>query len=91
MLIAYINKLTDRGMPPTSQIVENLAEEIRGVRINKNWVSYFMKRYGDRLRSLSLYNMDNIRTSAECNVHCTNVSTRDRSLLLVGLGGIAGT
>jgi hypothetical protein len=29
-LIAQINKLTDRGIPPTSHIVRNLAEEIRG-------------------------------------------------------------
>jgi hypothetical protein len=30
ILIWRINDLTDRGMPPTSQIVKNLAEEIRG-------------------------------------------------------------
>ena len=28
LLIARINELTNRGMPPTSQIVKNLAEEI---------------------------------------------------------------
>jgi hypothetical protein len=35
-LIAHINKLTDRGMPPTSSIVQNLAEEIRGAKVGKN-------------------------------------------------------
>jgi hypothetical protein len=28
VLISRINKLTDRGLPPTSQIIRNLAEEI---------------------------------------------------------------
>ena len=36
VLISYINKLTDRGMPPTSQIVRNLTEEIRGATVGKN-------------------------------------------------------
>jgi hypothetical protein len=35
-LIAHINMLTDRGMPPTSSIVQNLAEEIRGAKVAKN-------------------------------------------------------
>ena len=38
VLIDRINYLTDRHMPPTSHIVRNLAEEIRGERIGKNWV-----------------------------------------------------
>jgi len=36
VLIQRINDLTDRGMPPTSQIVKNLAEEIRGEHVGKN-------------------------------------------------------
>ena len=36
VLIQRINDLTDRGMPPTSQIVKNLAEEMRGKGVNKN-------------------------------------------------------
>jgi len=36
ILISRINKLTDRGLPPTSQIVRNLAEEIRGEPVGKN-------------------------------------------------------
>jgi hypothetical protein len=35
-LIDQINKLTVRGLPPTSYIVKNLAEEIIGQEINKN-------------------------------------------------------
>ena len=36
VLIGYINKLTDRGMPPTSRIVRNLAEEMVGSVVAKN-------------------------------------------------------
>jgi hypothetical protein len=36
VLISRINKLIDRGLPPISQIVRNLAEEIRGEPVEKN-------------------------------------------------------
>ena len=36
--ISYINKLTNRGMAPTRQTVKNLAEEIKGAKVGKNWV-----------------------------------------------------
>ena len=65
VLITRINDLTDRGMPPTSQIVRNLAEEIRGDKVGKNWVGQFVKRHGIRLKSLYLRNIDNLRASAE--------------------------
>ncbi len=52
-------------MPPTSQIVKNLAEEMRGKGVNKNWVGQFVKRYGIRLKSVYLRNIDNLRASAE--------------------------
>jgi hypothetical protein len=35
-LIYIINRLTDRKMPPTSVIVKNLVEEIRGAPVGKN-------------------------------------------------------
>jgi hypothetical protein len=65
VLIARINDLTDRGMPPTSQIVRNLAEEIRGEHVGKNWVGQFVKRHGLRLKSLYLRNIDNLWASAK--------------------------
>jgi len=52
-------------MPPTSHIVRNLAEEIRGERIGKNWVGQFVKRHDIRLKSLYLRNIDNLRAGAE--------------------------
>jgi hypothetical protein len=36
VLIDRINLLTDRAMPPTSHIVKNLVEEIRGGPVSKN-------------------------------------------------------
>ena len=36
VLISRINKLIDRGLPPISQIVRNLAKEIRGELVEKN-------------------------------------------------------
>ena len=52
-------------MPPTSAIVKNLAEEIRGWRIGKNWTGDFIKCYKDRLTSLYLRNIDNLHVGAE--------------------------
>ena len=46
-LIQVINRLTDRKMPPTSAIVKNLAEEIRGAPVGKNWVGSFVRRHQD--------------------------------------------
>ena len=64
-LIAYINKLTDRGMPLTSSIVQNLAEEIKGAKVEKNWTRQFIWRHKNRLRSLYLRNIDNLYITAE--------------------------
>ena len=64
-LIARINHLTDRCMPPTSRIVKNMAEEIRGGEVNKNWTAHFVKRHQGRLKSLYLRNIDNLRAQAE--------------------------
>ena len=65
VLIGHINKLTDRGLPPTSQIVRNLAEEIAGSSVGKNWTSDFVQRHKDRLKSLYLCNIDNLQVKAE--------------------------
>jgi Tc5 transposase DNA-binding domain len=44
-LIQYINKLSNQGLPPTPQIVKNLAEEITNAKLGPNWVSRFCKRH----------------------------------------------
>lgn len=52
-------------MPPTSSTVRNLAEEIRGEPVGKNWSGQFVQRYKDCLTSLYLRNIDNLRVSSE--------------------------
>ena len=64
-LIGIINNLTNRNMPPTSAIVKNLVEEIRGGPVGKNWTSGFLKRHKDELRSQYLSNIDNKRVKGE--------------------------
>ena len=36
ILIKQINRLTDRGIPPTSKMVKNFAEEMIGREVRKN-------------------------------------------------------
>ena len=64
-LIDRINNLTNRNMPPTSSMVKNMAEEIRGDVVNKNWTSHFIRRHQAVLKSLYLRNIDNKRASSE--------------------------
>jgi hypothetical protein len=64
-LISFINKLTERSLPPTSQIVQNVAEELCGKPVNKNWVGQFTKRYSDRLHAGYIRTIDSKRARAE--------------------------
>ena len=64
-LIEQINRLTDRGLPPTVYMVRNLAEEVLGRSVGKNWTSEFVKRHQDRLKSVYLRNIDNNRVQSE--------------------------
>jgi hypothetical protein len=64
-LLRYIDTLTDRHIPPTSQIVRNLAEEILKGPVGKNWTGHFLKRHADRINSCYLRPLDRARASAE--------------------------
>ena len=55
----YIKKLTTRGLPPTSQIVKNIAEEIIRYKVEKNWVRDFIHQRNKVLVSIYLRNIDN--------------------------------
>jgi Tc5 transposase DNA-binding domain len=68
-LIRHINKLSDRGFPPTPQIVKNLAEEIAGVALGPNWVSRFCKRHQKQLLSVYLRTIDHKRKLADNSYH----------------------
>jgi hypothetical protein len=64
-LIHLINRLTDRNLPPTPRIVKNLAEEIRGCAVGKNWTAEFVARHKDVLKSAYLRTIDNVRVKGE--------------------------
>ena len=64
-LIQQINRLTDRGIPPTAQMVKNFAEEIISGPVGKNWTGAFVRRHKDSLKSLYLKNMDSNRMKSE--------------------------
>ena len=57
-LIELIDRLTNRGLPPTNCMVKNLAEEIIGRPVGKNWSNQFVQRYKERLTSHYLENID---------------------------------
>jgi hypothetical protein len=65
LLVDQINRLTDRGIPPTSQMVKNFAEEIIGRVVGKNWTGDFVKRHQAVLKSLYLRNIDNQRVKGQ--------------------------
>jgi predicted phage-related endonuclease len=64
-LVRVINQLTERRMPPTTAIVKNLAEEIRGCAVRKNWTAAFVERHKHELKSLYLKSIDNKRVKGE--------------------------
>ena len=64
-LISQINRLTDRGMPPTTNMVKNFAEEIIEGPVGKNWTGDFVRRHKDQLKSLYLTNIDSKRMKSE--------------------------
>jgi hypothetical protein len=65
LLIERINYLSMKNMPPTSRIVRNLAEELRGAPVGKNWVSQFVARHKNQLKSAYIRNIDNLRVASE--------------------------
>lgn len=64
-LLGYIDTLTNRHLPPTTQIIKNLAEEIAGGPVGKNWTARFIQRHSKRICSPYLRPLDHKRASAE--------------------------
>ena len=64
-LLRYIDKLTDKFIPPTTQIVKNLAEEILGGPVGKNWPARFVQRHKNRICSVYLRPLDRACTASE--------------------------
>jgi Tc5 transposase DNA-binding domain len=80
-LIIYVNKLNDRGFPPTPQILKNIAESIAHVNLGRNWVARFCKRYRTRLASVYLRTIDHKRKIADNSQHFEHFFRLVRMLL----------
>jgi len=65
VLIAHLNRLTDRGLPPTPQIVRNIAEEVAKTKLGVHWVTRFYQRHHNRLTSIYLRVIDHKRKVAD--------------------------
>lgn len=44
-LVQYIDKLTERGLPPTRAMIHNFAGDISHKPVGKCWVDRFIKRH----------------------------------------------
>lgn len=64
-LIAYINRLTARGLPPTVSMVKYFAEELAKTTVGKNWVNGFVKRHDNELATGWLRGADLCRKKAD--------------------------
>ena len=58
VVLQHISDLSDRGMPPTPQILENLIVEIVRQPIGQCWVRRFCKRHQDKIKSVYLRGID---------------------------------
>ena len=64
-LVQYINKLTDRGIPPTPAMILNFVHNIVGKRPGKSWSYRFCKRWTSVLDSRYLTTLDAARYKAD--------------------------
>ena len=64
-LVAYINKLTERGLPPTSAMLRNFVYDIINKHPQRGWTSKFCKRWSGQIGSRYLQPVDNNRKIAD--------------------------
>jgi hypothetical protein len=65
ILIDFINRLIERSLLPTSQIVKNVAEELCNMSVGKNWVGQFTHRHSEQLHAGYLRSIDSKRLNAK--------------------------
>ncbi|PMD22505.1 hypothetical protein NA56DRAFT_570416, partial [Hyaloscypha hepaticicola] len=91
-----INRLINRGIPPTSKMVKNFAKEMIGRKVGKNWVFDFCKRHSSELKSLYLCNIKNLYIKSEFgliyklfynlnNIAAYNIYNWDEKGFLIGI------
>ena len=64
-LVLYINKLTERGIPPTPSMIHNFVNDIVQKQPGKGWSHRFCKRWKDTLDSKFLTTYDATRFKAD--------------------------
>jgi hypothetical protein len=65
MLDTCIFLIMNKYIPPLSQIVRNLVEEILKRLVVKNWIGYFLKRYIEWIDSYYLRSLDYTQASTK--------------------------
>jgi hypothetical protein len=65
VILSHISTLSDRGMPPTPQILENLIVEIVRRPIGQCWIRRFCQRHQDEIKSIYLRGIDQTRKIAD--------------------------
>ncbi|PVH90585.1 hypothetical protein DM02DRAFT_472763, partial [Periconia macrospinosa] len=69
VLLQHITDLSDRGMPPTPQILEKLIVEMVREPVGKCWVRRFCQRYENKIKSIYLRGIDQTRKVADNTAH----------------------
>ncbi|KAF2802629.1 uncharacterized protein BDZ99DRAFT_503812 [Mytilinidion resinicola] len=64
-LIKYINNLSERGLPPTHQMIRNLAQDLAGRMPGIHWVSRWVHSNSKHLKSAYLLPIDKERKRAD--------------------------
>ncbi|KAJ6436785.1 DDE superfamily endonuclease, CENP-B-like protein [Purpureocillium lavendulum] len=64
-LIAYIHKLSSRGIPPTLSMIKNFAQDIAKTEVGKDWPYRFVQRYRDELGCTWFDGLDMSRKRAD--------------------------
>jgi hypothetical protein len=69
VILKHISDLSERGMHPTPQILENLIVEIVRQPIGQCWVRRFCQRHRDKIKSTYLRGIDQTRKVADNSVY----------------------
>lgn len=64
-LIKYVNKLTERGLCASHEMLRNFAKEIAGKKPGKHWPGRFLQRHQDQLISTYTTAIDSERKRAD--------------------------
>jgi hypothetical protein len=64
-LLQYIKRLTERGLPPTRQMIQSFASTIARKQVSLSWVDCFVRRHAESLISRWTAGIDSNRHKAD--------------------------